>query len=420
MTPGVAFFYGGMVRRTNVLGVIMQNFTTLAVGSVVWVVIGFTLAFAPGNPIIGDLRWFSLSNPTGSVVAAPGIPVTVFALFQMMFAIVTPALITGATVDRWRFGAFSVFIALWSLLVYAPVAHWVFAPQGWAARWGALDFAGGTVVHANAGAAALAMAILLGRRRGWPDSTGRPHNLPMVMIGLAMLWFGWLGFNGGSAYGANQLAGTASVNTVVAASTALLAWTAAERIRYGKATTLGAASGAVAGLVAITPAAGYVSPAGGLAIGVIAGVLCHLAVGLKSWFGVDDSLDVAAVHLVGGVAGALCVGLFATKAVNAAGANGLFYAGGYHQLGRQAVTAAAVTAYSLVATFLIGSVLNRLMGNRVSRREEAAGLDLSIHGEAAYELVAPETTVPAAHRAADHHPVAPVPPATWQGPGGTR
>src|SRR6266511_3296472 len=266
----------------------------------------------------------------------------VFALFQMMFAIVTPALITGAKVDRWRFGSFSVFILLWSLLVYAPVAHWVFAAQGCAARWGALDFAGGTVVHANAGAAALAM------------------------IGLAMLWVGWLGFNGGWAYGANELAGTASINTVVAATTALLAWTAAERIRYGKATTLGAASGAVAGLVAITPAAGYVAPLGALAIGVIAGVLCHLAVGLKTWFGVDDSLDVAAVHLVGGVAGAVCVGLFATKAVNAAGADGLFYAGGYHLLSRQVVTAGAVTGYSLVATLVIGGVLNRLIGNRVS------------------------------------------------------
>jgi len=420
MTPGLAFFYGGMVRRTNVLGVIMQNFTTLAIGSVVWVIIGFTLAFAPGTPLIGDLRWFALSHPTGSVVSAPGIPVTVFALFQMMFAVVTPALITGATVDRWRFGAFSVFIALWSLLVYAPVAHWVFAPQGWAARWGALDFAGGTVVHANAGAAALAMAILLGRRRGWPERTGRPHNLPMVMIGLAMLWFGWLGFNGGSAYGANELAGTASVNTVVAASTAMLAWSAAERIRYGKATTLGAASGAVAGLVAITPAAGYVAPVGGLAIGVIAGVLCHLAVGLKSWFGVDDSLDVAAVHLVGGVAGAVCVGLFATKAVNAAGANGLFYAGGYHQLSRQAVTAAAVTAYSLVATLLIGGVLNRLMGNRVSRREEAAGLDLSIHGEAAYELIGPEPVVPVPQHVANNHPVGSASLSPHVGPGGTR
>jgi ammonium transporter, Amt family len=398
MTPGVAFFYGGMVRRNNVIGIVMQSFATLAIGTVVWVVIGFTLAFAPGNRMIGDLRWFGLMHPSGSVLSAPGIPLMVFALFQMMFAVVTPALITGGTAERWRFAPFCVFIALWSLLVYAPVAHWVFAPQGWAARWGAEDFAGGTVVHANAGAAALGMAILLGRRRGWPDRPARPHNLPMVMTGVAMLWFGWIGFNGGSAYSAGQLAGTASINTVTAASTGLLAWIVTERIRYGKPTSLGAASGVVAGLVAITPAAGFVSPLGALAIGVIAGVLCQLAVGLKSWFRIDDSLDVAAVHLVGGVAGALCVGLFGTVVVNAAGKNGLFYGGGYELLEREAVTALAVTAYSLVATLLIGGVLNRLMGNRVGAREEMAGLDLAQHGEAAYELVepAPAPSSPAA------------------------
>lgn len=407
MTPGVAFFYGGMVRRTNVLGIIMQSFVTLAIGAVLWVLIGFTLAFAPGNGLIGDLRWAGLVNPSGSVLSAPGVPVTVFALFQLMFAVVTPALITGATAERWRFGAFCAFIAIWSVVVYAPIAHWVFAPQGWAARWGALDFAGGTVVHANAGAAALAMAILLGRRRGWPERPARPHNLPMVMTGLAMLWFGWLGFNGGSAYAANQLAGTASVNTVVAASAALLSWIVAERIRYGKATTLGAASGAVAGLVAITPAAGYVSPVSGVAIGLLAGLICHLAVSLKSWFRVDDSLDVAAVHLVGGILGALCVGLFATKAVNGAGADGVFYGGGYHLLGRQAGACLAVTAYSLVATLVIGGVLNRLLGNRVSTREENAGLDLSQHGEAAYELGETATPVPAQSPAPQHHAGAP-------------
>jgi ammonium transporter, Amt family len=397
MTPGVGFFYGGMVRRTNVIGVLMQNFATLAIVSVTWVLVGFTLAFAPGNAFLGDLRWTALNNPSGSLQGAPGIPVMVFAVFQLMFAIVTPALITGGPAERWRFGPFCAFIALWSVLVYAPVAHWVFAPQGWAARWGALDFAGGTVVHANAGAAALAMAVVLGRRNGWPDKPARPHNLPMVMTGLAMLWFGWLGFNGGSAYGANQLAGTASLNTVVAASTAMMGWMAAERVRYGKATSLGAASGAVAGLVAITPAAGYVAPGGALAIGLLAGVLCHLLVGLKSWFRVDDSLDVAAVHLGGGVLGALCVGLFATTAVNPAGANGLFYGGGYHQLSRQAGAALVVVAYSLLVTFILGGVLNRLLGNRVNRRQEVSGLDLSQHGEAAYELVdresAPATVV---------------------------
>ncbi len=389
MTPGVAFFYGGMVRRTNVIGVIMQNFTTLAIVSLTWVAIGFSLAFAPGGPLLGDLRWAGMTNLTGSVATAPGVPLAVFASFQLMFAVVTPALVTGAAAERWRFSAFGVFIALWSVLVYAPIAHWVFAPQGWAARWGALDFAGGTVVHANAGAAALACAILLGRRRGWPERPARPHNLPMVMTGLALLWFGWIGFNGGSAYGATELAGVATLNSVVAASAAMLAWIAAERIRYGKATSLGAASGAVAGLVAVTPAAGYVAPLGAIAIGALAGLLCQLAVGLKSWFRVDDSLDVAAVHLGGGVIGALCVGLFATRSINPAGADGLLYGGGYHLLGRQAGTAAVVVAYSLLATLLIGGVLDRVLGNRVSGRDEALGLDLSQHGEAAYEFTDP-------------------------------
>ncbi len=386
MTPGVAFFYGGMVRRNNVIGVLMQNFAALAIVAVTWMVVGFTLAFSPGNGWVGDLRWLLLPATGDRATAAPAIPLMVFALFQLMFAAVTPALITGSTVERWRFGPFCVFIAIWSIVVYAPIAHWVFDPQGWAARMGALDFAGGTVVHANAGAAALAMAIILGRRRGWPSDPAPPHNLPMMMTGLAMLWFGWLGFNGGSAYGASELAGTASINTVVAAATAFLAWSATERLRYGRPTSLGAASGAVAGLVAITPAAGYVAPVGALAIGVIAGVGCQLMVGLKSWFRLDDSLNVAAVHLGGGVIGALCVGIFATRAVNAAGADGLLYGGGYHQLGRQALTAVVVVAYSLVATLIIGGVLHRVLGSRVKARSERAGLDLAEHGETAYDL----------------------------------
>jgi Amt family ammonium transporter len=386
MTPGVAFFYGGMARRNNVIGVIMQNFATMAIVAVTWVVIGFTLAFAPGNGLIGDFRWLGLTNLSGIEVAAPGVPIMVFALFQLMFAIITPSLITGGPAERWRFGPFCAFIALWSVMVYAPIAHWVFAPQGWAAKWGALDFAGGNVVHANAGAAALATAIVLGRRRGWPTNPARPHNLPMVATGLAMLWFGWVGFNGGSAYGANQLAGTASINTVAAAGTALLSWMVAERIRYGKPTSLGALSGALSGLVAVTPAAGYVAPPGAIAIGALAGVLCHLMVGLKHWIRVDDSLDVAAVHLGGGVLGALCVGLLATKSVNEHGANGLFYGGGYHQLGRQAGATLVVVAYSFVLSLVIAGVLNRVLGNRVASRAEATGLDLSEHGEAAYEF----------------------------------
>jgi ammonium transporter, Amt family len=386
MTPGLAFFYGGMVRRTNVLGILMQGYTTVAIVSVVWVLVGFTLAFSDGNGLIGDLRWAGLTDSSGGVSFAPGIPLLAFALFQMMFAVITPALITGGPAERWRFGAFVMFVAAWSVVVYAPIAHWVFYPRGWAAHLGALDFAGGSVVHANAGAAALAMALVLGRRQGWPARQARPHNLPMVMIGLALLWFGWFGFNGGSAYSAGRLASAAALNTQLAASASLLSWICAERIRYGKATTLGAASGAVAGLVAITPAAGYVAPLSAIGIGLLAGTLCHLAVGLKSWFALDDSLDVAAVHLGGGVIGSLCVGLLATRSVNPAAADGLFYGGGYRLLGVQAMTVFAVSAYSLVMTVVIAAVINRFLGNRVTGREEAVGLDLSQHGESAYEL----------------------------------
>jgi Amt family ammonium transporter len=399
MTPGVAFFYGGMVRGNNVLGILMQNFTAIAVVSLVWVLLGFSVAFGTGTAVFGDLSFAGLTDLSGSLDVAPTVPVAVFAVFQLMFAVLTPALITGATVERWRFGAFVPFVAVWSLLVYSPVAHWVFSPHGWAARWGALDFAGGAVVHVNAGAAALAMAALLGRRQGWPDRPARPHNLALVMLGTGMLWFGWFGFNAGSAYGAGQLSGTAMLNTQVAASAGLLAWIGTERLRYGKATALGAASGAVAGLVSVTPAAGYVNSLGALAIGVVAGVLCQLAAGLKMWFGVDDSLDVVAVHLVGGIIGSVCVGLLATRSVNPAGADGLFYGGGYKLLGVQVGTVLVVAAYSLVATLLIGAVIDRLVGNRVRAREEAAGLDLSQHGEAAYETVAGRAQV-TSHRAA--------------------
>jgi ammonium transporter, Amt family len=389
MTPGVVFFYGGMVRRKNVLGVVMQGFVAMAVVSVLWVVVGFSLAFAGTGRFIGDLRYAGLPAHLDNPLT-PGVPLLAFAFFQMMFAVVTPVLITGAGVERWRFGAFAVFVGIWSLAVYAPVAHWVFDRRGWAAEWGVLDFAGGTVVHINAGAAALAVAIVLGRRRGWPDQGDRPHNLPLVMLGLALLWFGWLGFNGGSAYGADELAATALINTQVGAAAGVLGWIGAERLRYGKPTTLGAASGAVSGLVAITPAAGYVSPLAGIGIGLLAGVLCHLAVGLKRWFNVDDSLDVAAVHLGGALVGCLCVGLFASRSVNPAGANGLFFAGGYRLLGVQAGTAGVVVAYSFVATLIIASVMNRFVAMRVPNRQETVGLDLALHGENAYDLVPAE------------------------------
>ncbi|MDT5026026.1 MAG: ammonium transporter, Amt family [Micromonosporaceae bacterium] len=386
MTPAVGFFYGGMVRSTNAVSLIVQSFATVGLVSLVWVGVGFSLAFGDGNPIIGGVGLAGLTDLNAGVpgVNLDGVPLLAFMLFQMMFAIITPALITGAGAERWRFGAFLFFTVGWSLLVYSPTAHWVFSPLGWAAKLGALDWAGGAVVHASAGAAALVVALRLGRRTGWPDPRMRPHSLPLVLLGAGLLWFGWFGFNGGTALTANGLAAIAVTNTHLAASTGMLTWALAERIRVGKATTLGAASGAVAGLVAITPAAGYVSPLGALAIGVIAGAVCQLLVGLKSVFGFDDALDVAAVHLGGGVVGSLAVGLFASSAVNPAGSNGLFYGGGYRLLSVQAVAVSAVVAYSMAMTLLLLVVSDRLLGNRANLRQETAGLDLSQHGEAAY------------------------------------
>ena len=387
MTPGVAFFYGGMVRAKHVLSTLMQSYAVIAIVSLLWVVVGYSLVFGPGDAI-GDLTFLGLRNmdqlvPGYSTSSMP-VPALAFAGFQMMFAIITPALITGATVDRWRFSAFLPFVVVWFLLVYAPIAHWVFSPAGWAAKMGALDFAGGMVVHANAGAAGLAMALILGRRRGWPAEPMRPHSLPLVLLGAAMLWFGWFGFNGGSALSAGSVAAYAFVNTNTAAAAALLSWMAVERFRFGRPTTLGAASGAVAGLVAITPCAGYVTPISALAIGVVAGVACAGAVSIKLWFRIDDSLDVVGVHLVGGVVGTLLLGLLATREVNPAARDGLFYGGGYGLLGAQAVALLVVVTYSFAVTYVIGGVLDRLIRNRVRPREELAGLDVSLHGETAY------------------------------------
>jgi Amt family ammonium transporter len=386
MTPGLAFFYGGMVRAKNVLGMLMQNFTAIALVSVVWMLIAFSLAFGHGNGFIGDLRFATLSNMDQQLpdLGSAAVPTAAFAAFQMMFAVITAALITGATADRWRFSAFAIFIVVWSVIVYAPIAHWMFSPGGWAAELGALDFAGGTVVHTNAGAAALAMAIVLRRRRDWPEKAMRPHSLPLVMLGTGLLWFGWFGFNAGSALRADGVAATALINTQMAASTALLGWIVTERIRFGKTTTLGAASGVVSGLVAVTPCAGYVSPLSAAAVGLLAGVLCALLVGVKTWFNVDDSSDVVAVHLGGGLIGSLCLGLIATRTINPAGADGLFYGGGYHQLGLQAIAVAAVALYSFTATLVIGAILERVIGHRVPWRDESIGLDLAQHGEVAY------------------------------------
>jgi ammonium transporter, Amt family len=388
MTPGLAFFYGGMVRRKNVLGMLMQNYVTIGIVSVVWVVISFSLAFGAGDGFVG---WFHFAGMQHMNEILPGygtstIPPLVFAIFQMMFAVITPALITGSTADRWRFASFVPFIVIWSIFVYGPIAHWVFAPGGWLFKWGALDFAGGTVVHINAGTAGLVVALMLGRRRGWPKEQMRPHNVPFVLLGAALLWFGWFGFNAGSALGANNLAAYAFINTNTATAAALLAWIAVEKIKYGKPTTLGAASGAVAGLVAITPAAGFVSPLGSILIGVLAGAICALAVSLKTKFGFDDSLDVVGVHLVGGIIGSLCVGLLSTVDTNSAGTDGLFYGGGFTLLGKQAVAVVCVIGYCAVMTFIIMKVIGLFTEHRVTEEDEVTGLDLALHGETAYEF----------------------------------
>ncbi len=398
MTPGVAFFYGGMVRARHVLSMLMQNVAAMAVVSLVWVLVGFSLAFGAGNSLIGDLHFAGLGSMNEQLPGFVGahalvIPPLLFAGFQMMFAVITPALITGATADRWKFGAFLAFVALWSLVVYAPIAHWVFAPEGWAAQAGVLDFAGGLVVHINAGAAGLAMVMVLGRRRGWLREPMPPHNLPLVLLGAGILWFGWFGFNAGSALRADGLAASAFVNTNTAAAAALLGWLGVERIRFGKPTTLGAASGAVAGLVAITPCAGYVNPISSLLIGVLAGVVCAGAVSTKVWLRLDDALDVVGVHLVGGIVGTLALGLFATREINPSASNGLLFGGGYQLLGSQAMAVAVVGGYSFAATYLLGRVLDRVMGLRVAAPAERAGLDLSLHGETAYAMDGQESDV---------------------------
>jgi Amt family ammonium transporter len=384
MTPGLAFFYGGMVRGKNVLGMLAQNFVTLGMVSILWILGVYSLAFQGTNGLIGNLTNFGLNHiwmqPTGFALT---IPPMVFVAFQLMFAIITPALITGASADRLKFGSWVAFSSIWLVIVYAPVAHWVFSPSGWLAKKGAEDFAGGTVVHANAGAAALALILVLGKRKGWPKERMRPHNVPYVLLGAGLLWFGWFGFNAGSALSANTLSAYAFVNTNTATGAALIGWILTEKIRDGHSTTLGAASGAVAGLVAITPACGFVSPMGSIVIGLLAGVVCCLATSLKNIFKFDDALDVVGVHLVGGILGALLIGFFGTSMVN--GANGLFYKGGTTLLGHQALAVVAVVAYSFVVTYILAQILDKTIGLRVSEEDEAMGLDLSQHAETAYE-----------------------------------
>jgi Amt family ammonium transporter len=416
MTPGLAFFYGGMVRAKGVLNMIMMSISSMAVVTVLWVLYGYSDAF--GNNKFGFFgdpsQYFGLKGLIGgnsviAVIADPSagieaveaigiplagtIPQTVFVAFQLMFAIITVALISGAVADRLKFGGWLVFAGLWATFVYFPVAHWVFAfdgvtgeTGGWIAnKLKAIDFAGGTAVHINAGIAGLVLAVVLGKRAGWPGTPMRPHNLPFVMLGAGLLWFGWYGFNAGSAVSAGGLAGTTFITTTIATAAAMLCWLLTERIRDGHATSLGGASGVVAGLVAITPACSSVNVVGALAIGATAGVLCALAVGLKFKFGFDDSLDVVGVHLVGGLVGTLMVGLVAAPEAPAAVA-GLFYGGGTDQLWRQAVGAFAVLGYSAVVTAILALLLKHTIGLRLDREAEAAGVDEAEHAETAYDF----------------------------------
>jgi Amt family ammonium transporter len=391
MTPGLALFYGGMVRGKNVLGMLMQNFFAMGILAILWVAIVFSLSF--GNA--GDGGWlgnldFAFLHDVGQGKSSEPffefltIPFILFCAFQMTFAIITPALITGASADRLKFSAYAVFISIWLVVVYSPVAHWVFA-GGWLAEMGALDFAGGAVVHINAGAAALALVLILGKRIGYPGHSMPPHNLPMTMLGTGILWFGWAGFNAGSALAANGVAAIAIMNTFLAASAAMLGWLVVERLKEGKATTLGAASGAVAGLVAITPCAGFVGGMAPVYIGAIAGVVCCLALGLKKLGKFDDSLDVVAVHLVGGLIGSILLGLFADSSVNSVVTNeGLFLGGGSELLKDQVVASVVTLAFSFVVTFIIAKAIDATMGLRVDETAEQLGLDLSQHAETAY------------------------------------
>ena len=401
MTPGLAFFYGGMVRTKSVLNMMMMSMVTIGIVSVLWVIYGFEIAFGhkADSPWYGGIGLSGLGSSVNEFANNGGIypiPLLVFAAFQLMFAIITPALISGAIADRAKFSAWAIFVAIWSTVVYFPVAHWVFAfgnkvgdtvtGVGYLASKGVQDFAGGTAVHINAGAAGLALAIILGKRIGWRKESMRPHSLPLVMLGAALLWFGWFGFNAGSSLAANGIAGLAFINTQVATAGAVLGWLFVEKLRNGHATSLGAASGAVSGLVAITPACAFVAPWAAVVIGFIAGILCSLAVSLKYKFGFDDSLDVVGVHLVGGIWGSLSIGLFGASAVNSIGLDGIFYGGGTDLMVKQLLGVGVVAAYSFIATLIIGFAIEKTIGFRVPREVEIEGIDLKEHAESAYEM----------------------------------
>ena len=396
MTPGLAFFYGGQVRARGALNMMMMSFISMGIVGILWVLFGYSMTFGKdlGLGLLGDPTEFAgLSSLLSEDAVFGTIPTIVFAAFQAMFAVITVALISGAVADRMKFGGWVLFAGVWVTLVYFPIAHWVFDfdggesdPGGWIANdLGAIDFAGGTAVHINAGVAALAIVLVLGRRVGFGARPFKPHNLTMVMLGAALLWFGWFGFNAGSAVGSNYLAGVTFFNTIVATSAGMLAWLLVEKIRDGHSTTLGAASGIVAGLVAITPACSSVTPIGAIFIGAISAVLAAFAIGFKYKFGYDDALDVVGVHFVAGLAGSILVGLFASSSAPA-GVDGLLYGGGTDQLVKQLIACVAVIGYCFVVTYLIGKILDKAVGLRAAKEDEVAGIDLAFHAESAYEL----------------------------------
>ncbi|GAA2457430.1 ammonium transporter [Actinomadura vinacea] len=398
MTPGLAFFYGGMSRAKSVLNMMMMSFVSIAMVGMIWVVYGYSVAFTEAGGLssfiggLGDWGLVGLEK-VATTDDGTGIPQLVFVAFQATFAIITVALISGAVADRAKFGAWVVFTLVWTTLVYLPIAHWVWwsdgeenGKAGWIFDLGALDFAGGTVVHINAGVAALALVLVLGRRKGWPRDPMRPHNLPFVLLGAGLLWFGWFGFNAGSALAAGETAAVAFVNTLVATCAAAFAWIVVEKLRDGSSTTLGLASGVVAGLVAVTPACAFITPLGAIVLGLIAGAVCAFAVGLKYKLGYDDSLDVVGVHMVGGIVGALLIGVLATTAVNENGADGLLAGGGLALLGKQAIAVLATLAYSFVVTFVIAKIIDLVMGFRISEEDEVSGIDSAAHAETAYDF----------------------------------
>jgi Amt family ammonium transporter len=391
MTPGLALFYGGMNRSKSVLNMMMMSFSCIGLVSVLWIVYGFSGSFGTNsnkhvNYIIGSFQYAGWKNFINQTWLTTGIPTYVVLAFQMMFAIITVALISGSIADRAKFGSWVLFAFGWFTIVYMPVAHWIWGGGFIMNQLKALDFAGGTAVHINAGSAALALAIVLGRRRGWPRETFKPHNVPMVALGAGLLWFGWFGFNAGSELTADSTAAIAFVNTQDATAAALLGWIIVEWIRTGKPTMIGASSGAVAGLVAITPSCAFISPLGAVGLGLVAGAICALAVSLKYRFAVDDSLDVFGVHFVGGWVGSLSIGLIGTTAFNSLGAKGLFYGGGFHQLWRQFVCSAIVTVFSFTVALALGYLIEKTIGFRISEDAELEGIDVNEHAESAYEF----------------------------------